>query len=348
MGAEPLVVCLGFPASHDARYVERLGALEGVEPVILPVDPAGDWAGVAPGEPHPEPPEWAQGQAEARRAALARANVLVALHTPERLLELAPELRWIQGIGAGVEQFARAGATRERVVVTNASGVSSPSMAEWVVGRLLQVWKRFRETDEFQQRHEFTRSYGRTFAGSTIGIVGLGSIGVAVSERVRAFGCRVLGLKRSARPGDVSEHADALYAPDQLHELLGECDAVVVAAPATPETRHLIDARALAAMPAHAVLVNVARGSLLDEAALAEAMREESIAAAVLDVFDPEPLAPESPLWDLPGVYVSAHSAVSIDRYMDDVFDLLIDNVKRRLAGESLRNVVDMAALGFD
>lgn len=348
MGAEPLVVCLGFPVFHDARYVERLRALDGVEPVILPVDPGGDWAGVAPGEPHPEPPDWARGQAEARRAALVRANVLVALHTPEGLLERAPDLRWIQGIGAGVEQFARAGATRERVVVTNASGVSAPSMAEWVVGRLLQVWKRFRETDEFQQRHEFTRSYGRTFAGSTIGIVGLGSIGCEVSRRVRAFGCRVLGLRRSARPGDTSEHADALYGPDQLHEMLGECDAVVVAAPATPETKHLIDAKALAAMPAHAVLVNVARGSLLDEAALAEAMRQKSIAAAVLDVFDPEPLAPESPLWDLPGVYISAHSSVSIDRYMDDVFDLVFDNIQRQLAGQPLRNVVDMETLGFD
>ena len=136
--------------------------------------------------------------------------------------------------------------------------------------------------------------------------------------------------------------------PMPLHEMLAECDAVVIAAPATPETRHLIDAEALATMPSHSVLVNVARGSLLDEAALAEAMRQRSIAAAVLDVFDPEPLAPESPLWDLPGVYISAHSSVSVDRYMDDVFDLVFDNVQRRLAGEPLRNVVDMEALGFE
>lgn len=348
MAAEPLVVCLGFPVFHDDRFVEQLRALDGVEPMILPVDPEGDWASVSPGEPQPEPPPWARGQAEARRAALERAHVLVALHTPEDLLTHAPHLTWIQSIGAGVEQFAKAGATRDRVVLTNASGVSSSSMAEWVVGRLLQIWKRFRETDEFQREHAFTRSYGRTFAGSTIGIVGLGSIGRAVSQRVRAFGCRVLGLRRSFRPGDVSEHADALYGPDQLHELLAQCDAVIVAAPATPDTRHLIDARALAAMPSHAVLVNVARGSLLDEAALADAMREQSIAAAVLDVFDPEPLAPESPLWDLPDVYISAHSSVSIDRYMDDVFDLVLDNVRRRRDGEPLRNVVDMASLGFD
>jgi len=348
LAAEPLVVCLGFPVFHHERFLAHVRALEGVEADILPVDPDGDWAGVAPGEPHPEPPDWAQGQAAARRLALARAHVLVALHTPADLLSLAPRLRWIQSIGAGVEQFAKAGSLRDRVILTNASGMSSGSMAEWVVGRLLQIWKRFREADEFQRQHAFTRSYGRTFAGTTIGIVGLGSIGRAVSERVRPFGCRVLGLRRSHRPGAVSEHADALFGPDQLHEMLSQCDAVVVAAPATPETRHLIDAEALAAMPSHAVLVNVARGSLVDEAALADAMRSESIAAAVLDVFDPEPLAPESPLWDLPGVYVSAHSSVAIDRYMDDVFDLVLDNIRRYRDGEPLRNRVDMKALGFD
>jgi len=253
----------------------------------------------------------------------------------------------VQGIGAGIEQFAAAGVRRDSVIVTNGSGVSAASMAEWVVGRLLQVWKRFRDADAEQRAHAFTRTYGRTFAGSTIGIVGLGSIGCAVSQRVRAFGCRVLGLKRSARPGDVSEHADALFAPEQLHEMLSACDAVVIAAPATPETQHLIDASAIAAMRRDAVLVNVARGSLVDEVALAKAMAEGSMGAAVLDVFDPEPLAPESPLWDLPGVYVSAHSSVSVDRFMDDVFELVFDNLGRYVLGQPLRNVVDMQSLGF-
>jgi phosphoglycerate dehydrogenase-like enzyme len=343
-----LVVCLGLPAFHGEGHLARLRALPGVEPLVLPIDPGGEWATVDASEPWPEPPAWATGVADARRAVLARAHVLVALHAPADLMRLAPELRWIQGIGAGVEQFAKAGARRDRVFVTNAAGLSSGSMAEWVVGRLLQVWKRFREADAHQRQHEFVRTYGRTFAGSTIGIVGLGNIGVAVSQRVRAFGCRVLAAKRSARPGATSEHADALYPADQLHAMLRECDAVVIAAPATPETRHLIDAKALAAMQPHAVLVNVARGSLVDEEALANALRKQRIAAAVLDVFDPEPLRRASPLWDLPGVYVSAHSSVSIDRYLEDVFLLLLENLGRHLAGEPLRNLVDMEALGFD
>ena len=107
---------------------------------------------------------------------------------------------------------------------------------------------------------------------------------------------------------------------------LAQSDAVVVAAPDTPETHDLIDAAALAAMRQDAVLVNVARGPLVNESAVADAMRTNQIAAAVLDVFDPEPLDPASPLWDLPGVYISAHSSVSVDRYMEDVFDLFVDN----------------------
>ena len=129
--------------------------------------------------------------------------------------------------------------------------------------------------------------------------------------------------------------------------MLAECDAVLVAAPATPETRHLIDADALAAMRPGATLVNVARGSLVDEEALLKALHSGQLGAAVLDVFDAEPLPEDSPLWDAPNLYASAHSSVSVDRYIDDVFDLFEENLRRYVAGEPLRNVVDMAALGF-
>jgi phosphoglycerate dehydrogenase-like enzyme len=343
-----LVVCLGYPTHQRPEHVARLRAIDpGIEVVTLPVDPDSEWVTVPPADPHDEPPPWAVGAAAARRDALARAEVLFALHTPKDLMRLAPRLRWVQGVGAGVEQFARAGVSRARVVVTNASGVSAGSMAEFVIGRLLQVWKRFREADRHQREHAYVRTYGRTFAGSTVGIVGLGSIGDAVARCARALGARVLGLRRSAKPGDRAETVDVLYGPSGLHEMLARCDAVVVAAPATPETRHLIDAAALAAMKPGAVLVNVARGSLVDETALMAALRDGRVAAAALDVFEREPLPPESPLWDLPGVYVSAHSSVSVDRYLDDVFDLFADNLRRFTGGEPLRNVVDMRGLGF-
>jgi phosphoglycerate dehydrogenase-like enzyme len=340
------VICLGVPAYLTPAYVERIAKLDPrIEVVGLPVDPGADWASVSPGEPHEEPPPWARTVAEERREALARAEVLFALHVAKDLMRLAPRLRWIQGMGAGVEQFAKAGLERARVVVTNASGVSAGSMAEWVIGRLLQVWKRFREADRHQREHAFVRTYGRTFAGSTLGIVGMGAIGSAVAERARALGLFVLGLRRSAAADPAPAHE--LLGPGRLHELLARSDAVLVAAPETAETRHLIDAAAFAAMKPGAVLVNVARGALVDEAALAEALRSGRLGAAVLDVFEQEPLPPESPLWELPNLYASAHSSVSVDRYLDDVFDLFADNVARFVAGQPLRNRVDMAALGF-
>jgi phosphoglycerate dehydrogenase-like enzyme len=345
---QPVVLCLGYPALQGPRRVERLRALDPrVETVALPVDPQGEWVTVAPKDPHDEPPPWALGVAEERHSALARAEVLLALHTPKDLMRLAPRLRWIQGVGAGVEQFAKAGVPRAGVAVTNASGVGSASMAEFVIGRLLQVWKRFREAERHQEAHEYVRTYGRTLAGSTLGIVGLGSIGSAVAERARALGVRVLGLRRSGSGGRDPGPADELFGPERLHELLARCDAVVIAAPETPDTFHLIDAAALAAMRPGCMLVNVARGSLVDEAALVTALTTGHVAAAALDVFEQEPLPPESPLWDLPNVYVSAHSSVSIDRYLDDVFDLFVENAARYLRGEPLRNLVDTATLGF-
>jgi phosphoglycerate dehydrogenase-like enzyme len=345
---DPIRVCLGFPPFAQPNFLERLANLDGVEAKVLPIDAGADWGVEPAGVPYPEPPPWGTSVAAEREAILAESHVLVTLHTPDRLFERAPHLEWIQGAGAGVEQFATAGVNQERVALTNCSGVSAGSMSEWVLGRLLQVWKRFRETDAFQDKRLFERSYGRTFAGSTIGIIGLGGIGKAVASRARALGCRTIGLKRSARPGDRSEDVDELFSTDRLHELLAQSDAVVIAAPATAETYHLIDAKALAAMPRHAVLVNVARGSLVDEKELIRVMQEEPLAAAVLDVFDPEPLDPSSPLWELPNVYISAHSSVAVDRYMDDVFELFFSNLENFIAGRGLVNVIDMKSLGFE
>ena len=344
----PLIVCLGFPPFAEAKYLERLRGLEGVEPVVLPIDPDADWGPETAHVAYPEPPPWATSVARERESILARAHVLMTLHTPDRLSDRAPNLQWIHGSGAGIEQFAQAGVAQDRVVLSNSAGVSATSMSEWVIGRLLQVWKRFRRLDEFQSAHRFDRSYGRTFSGSTIGIVGLGHIGRAVASRARAFGCRTLAIRRSACPGDESPDVDGLYPPTELHAMLAECDAVVIAAPASPETHHLIDAAALRAIPRHAVLVNVARGSLVDEQELARVMRKEPLAAAILDVFDPEPLDPSSPLWDIPNVYISAHCSISLDRYVDDVFDQFFDNLERFLAGEQLKNTVDMKSHGFE
>ena len=346
--SDRLNVCLGYPLLLEDLFRERLQAIDpGIRLLEMPIDNGGDWISVSPAEPHAEPPVWAASCGPQRRAALAEAEVLIALHVPARLMELAPKLRWIQGVGAGVEQFAATGVPRDRVLMTNASGLSAASMAEFVIGRLLEVWKRTREIEALQRDHNYRRSYGRTFKGSVVGIVGMGHIGREVAIRARALGARVVGNKRSKPSSEETALVDAFFTPDQLHEMLSECDAVVIAAPATPATHHLMNARALAAMKPGATLVNVARGSLLDDPALIDAMRSGHIGASVLDVTEQEPLPADSELWDLPNVYLSAHSSVSVDRYNDDVFELFEENLRRFVRGETLRNVVDMEALGF-
>jgi phosphoglycerate dehydrogenase-like enzyme len=345
---ESFVICIAFPPLTQTRHLDALRAIDPrIEPLPLPTDPGANFMARTAIEPHDEPPPWGIGVAHERAEILARSDALVALHTPDRLPDLMPRLRWIQGIGAGIEQFAKAGVPAEGVRISNASGIGARSMSEWVIGRLLQVWKRFPESDALQREGIWKQTYGRTFADSVVGVVGLGHIGSAVAERARALGARVLATRRTARAGDTSPVADALYPLSELHAMLAECDAVVVAAPATPETHHLIDARAIAAMKPGAMLVNVARGSLVDESALVDALESEHVSWAALDVFEVEPLPEASPLWGHPRALVTAHSSPSVDRYMDDVFEIVLENVRRFARGEPLVNEVDPKLLGF-
>jgi phosphoglycerate dehydrogenase-like enzyme len=278
-----------------------------------------------------------------RRAVWARAEVAMALDLPAGMAELAPGLRWVQAIGAGIEHLGDAGLA-DGVVLTNAVGVAAVPIAEFVIARLLAVWKRFAELDELQRKHEWKGTFGRLFDGSTVGLVGLGAIGGAVAERARALGARTLGIRRSYRPGDTSPLCDELFGTSDLHEVLARCDAVVVSAPATPETEDLFDAAAFAAMRPDSVFCNVARGSLVDEAALIDSLERGHLGAAILDVARAEPLPTDDPLWDAPNIFISPHSAASQDRYLETLFDLFTDNLDRYARGVEQRNVVDLNA----
>jgi phosphoglycerate dehydrogenase-like enzyme len=271
--------------------------------------------------------------------AYGRAEVLLAFDVPIGLSQIAPSLRWVQAIGAGVDHF-RGARLPANVTLTTAAGVAAAPIAEFVLGRLLAVWKRFDELAELQQRHEWRPAYGRSLSGLTLGLVGLGAIGTAIAQRSRAFGLRVLAVRRNATLG--SSDVDEVYGPDGLHALLGRCDAVVLCAPATEETRDLFDERAFAAMRPGAIFCNVARGSLVDEAALLASLASGHLGAAVLDVTRQEPLPAESPLWTAPRLYLSPHSSASIDRYIDSLFELFAANLARYVAGQPLRNVVTL------
>jgi len=176
-----------------------------------------------------------------------------------------------------------------------------------------------------------------------VGIVGMGHIGEEVARLARAFGCRIVATRRSVTAPTSDQHADELLPPSGLPRLLETSDYVVLAVPLTPETRGMIGAAELGMMPPHAVLVNIARGGVVDEAALVDALREHRIAGAALDVFEREPLPAESPLWDLDNVIVSPHISGGTEIYNQRAVDIFADNLRRFLAGEPLHNVVDPA-----
>jgi phosphoglycerate dehydrogenase-like enzyme len=275
----------------------------------------------------------------AQRDAFGRAEALLALDLPLGLGAFAPALRWVQAIGAGTDHF-RGAQLAPDVVVTNAAGVAAVPIAEFVIGQLLAVWKRFDELVDQQRRHVWKPVYGRQVSGLTLGVVGLGAIGTAVAERAAALGMRVLGVRRRPETGNHPPAVDEVVGPERLHDVLSRVDAVVVCAPATPETAELFDPAAFAAMRPGAVFCNVARGSLVDEAALLDALRSGHLGAAVLDVTREEPLPADSPLWDAPNLRLSPHSSASLDHYVESVFDLFTDNLGRYVRGEPLRNVV--------
>lgn len=286
--------------------------------------------GQAPPDPGPGP---SRGVVEA----LATADVVLAWDVPPDLRALAPHLRWVQAITAGVDHYG--GGDWDGVTVTTAAGVAAGPIAEFVMGRLLAVYKRFDELAELQRRHEWTASFGRVVEGRTMAVVGLGAIGTAVADRAAAFGMHVLGVRRDPRrpaPDSVAE----VHGTDALPQVLARADAVVVCAPATAATRGLFGADAFAAMRRGAWFCNVSRGSLVDEDALVAALRSGRLGAAAIDVARHEPLPADSELWDTPNLHISPHSAASLERYMDSLIDLLADNLARDAGGEPLRNTV--------
>ncbi len=278
----------------------------------------------------------------ALRDTLARAQVMLTLDAPVDLPALAPHLRWIQTAGSGVGQFVPSGLENGSILLTNAAGIGAVPIAEWVLARVLAVYKRLDEHAEQQRDHVWDQKLGALVAGRRALVVGLGAIGREVGRRLKAFDVRVVGVRRSWTPDMSSPYADEVIGPDQLMHALGSAHIVVVSAPGTAANANLFDATAFAAMRRGSIFINVARGLLVDEAALIEALRSGHLRAAALDVAKQEPLPPDSPLWDTPNLSISPHSSASADRYMERVAELFYDNLARYVAGQDLVNVVDL------
>jgi phosphoglycerate dehydrogenase-like enzyme len=281
------------------------------------------------------------------RALLADAEILFCDRLPVSVLPLAPRLKWAQLSTVGSDAvLGRTGPLSIKVTV--ARGTPSPNIAEHVIMSMLMLSKQAPRLMEAQKEHRWERRLPMVeLTGKTVGIVGLGSIGKAVAQRVRAFEMSVLGMRRSRHlDPDVLNMVDDLFFGERLSQMLSRSDFVVVAVPLTAETKGMIGERELRAMKSTAYSINVARGDIVDEAALTKALEEGWIAGAALDVFATEPLPPDSPLWDLPGIIISPHVSGTSDRRKERLIDLFCDNLWRYLRGGALINQVDWT-LGY-
>lgn len=274
---------------------------------------------------------------------------------------LAPNLRWIQLDTAGYDHVLHSPYAELEVAVTNLAGVAPPNMAEHALMMMLAFSHRLPFIVRQQEKREWGNSQFRwdhfmpsELLGKTVGVIGYGAIGREIGRIAHAFGMGVLALAPSldslnvkpltyqvpALIGLPGKEPDFFYTPDQLLDMLPLCDYVVLVVPHTPATHHLIGEVAFAAMQPGAVLINIARGGVVNETALIGALESGRLSGAALDVFEHEPLLPESPLWSMPNVIISPHIAGYTSRYFQVVFDIFSTNIRRYLANQPLLNQV--------
>jgi D-2-hydroxyacid dehydrogenase (NADP+) len=278
---------------------------------------------------------------------LPDSNIFVGWSLRPQQFFTARKLKWLHSTAAGVAQLMYPELRASGIAVTNASGVHTVPIAEHVIGLLLAMARRFPSAF----RHQAARHWGqqdiwnesvhpRELRGATLLVVGLGAIGREVARLARALGMRVVGVTRSGQ--DAAGVTDRVVPASDLDALLPEADFVVLAAPETPETHQLMNAARLARMKPGAYLVNVARGSLVEESALVAALREHRIAGAALDVASEEPLPESNPLWSLENCFLTPHLSGATDSLWERQAELLCDNLDRWFSGRELRNRVNL------
>ncbi len=275
------------------------------------------------------------------------AEVLVAFSLRPEQFAHARKLRWIHSPAAAVHQLLFPELVKSDVIITNASSVHGPVVAEHVIALIFALAKKLPQAAGFQQQHVWgqeamwhSQPPPREIAGATLGLVGLGSIGREVARHAAGLGMRVVATRENPRKPK-PEFVHQVLPSMQIDELLSQSDYVVLSPPLTPETRGLMNASRFAAMKPDGCLINVGRGPLVDEVALASALRERKIAGAALDVFEAEPLPADSPLWDLENLLITPHTAGMTAKLWDRHYSSISENLRRYLAGEPLHGVVD-------
>jgi phosphoglycerate dehydrogenase-like enzyme len=264
---------------------------------------------------------------------------------PRGLLGLAPRLAWLESPSTGIDHLRGTGVLESTVALTNVGGLFSGVIAEHVFAGILHFAKRLAHFEQLRRDCRWEMASLGAIEGKTLGLIGVGNIGRAVAIRARTFGMRVMGIGRRDPTGRSVPGIDRLLPRDALEDLLAAADYVVVAVTGSEETRRMIGRSAIAAMRPTAVLVNVARGSVIDEPALGEALAAGRIAGAALDVFAEEPLPKASPLWRLPNVLVTPHVAVSFPEYLPRAIGHFLANADRFLSGRPLVDRIDVQGI---
>ncbi|MCX2929413.1 D-2-hydroxyacid dehydrogenase [Mycobacterium sp. CVI_P3] len=249
------------------------------------------------------------------------------------------DLEWIHIAAAGVDTLLFDELRESDIVVTNARGVFDRPLAEYVLGAVIAHAKDSRTSFDLQRRREWRHRETRSVTGATALVVGTGGIGREIARLLRAAGLVVRGAGR--RPVSDDPDFGTVIDSSDLAAEVGWCDHLILAAPLTAATRGLVDAQVLAAMKSDAHLVNIARGPIVDEGALLEALSQRRIGGATLDVFDTEPLPPDHPLWDAPNVTITAHMSADVVGWRDTLAAQFVENLRRWMSGDPLHNVVD-------
>ena len=282
-------------------------------------------------------------------AHLDQAEIAFSSELREPHFLAAKRLVWVHSPAAGVGGLLSATVRQGPVALSNSRGMSGETIAEHVLGLTLALFRKFPLAMRAQRAHEWTQDEAMTppplrmIKGTEVLLIGVGGIGAACAVRFAALGARVTGVRRRAN-ADVPPGVSAVHPASQLMQVLPAAEVVVIAAPQTSATQGMLGREQLAVMRRDAVVINVSRGKLVNEAALVEALWDGSIAGAGLDVFEHEPLDPASPLWDLPNVIITPHTSGFRPDHWDAATDLFAENLRRFDRGEPLLNVVDKGA----
>jgi glyoxylate/hydroxypyruvate reductase A len=271
------------------------------------------------------------------RRNIMNADIIFSGHTfPVELITRAKRLRWIQSMSAGVENFVRSEHVPRRVQLTRVEGVFGPIMSEYVIGYLLAVTQNMKSVFENQKKKEWRPFLVDSLRSKTVGVMGLGSIGAHIAYKLHLMGAEVIGLdEQSKKLPFVSRE----FSRQEMDEFLGRADFVVVTMPLTKATRGLIGDRQFEAMKRTAYLVNICRGPVVRERALLKALKKGTIAGAILDVFDKEPLPSQHGFWNIENVFLTPH--ISGPSLPEDIAPIFIENLKRFEEGKPLRGLVD-------